>query len=137
MLLGGCCGLSDPQARLRADAGFPEGATELYEVSLQFWERLDRIGHENEIRFLETIGKFGPIGPDVETYAQLIKTEQDGYAKWVQIFPYIRERMSEKSDTIFYYSSRSSDGILMVRDGRIKERIVLNGVGAWTPQKLD
>lgn len=115
-------------------------ATEFYEVSADFWQKMASGSHKNEMNLFRWIGSSGLIETDEarESYVDRVRNLEQGYARWSRVFSEILARMDSKRDRLFYYAlvderatENSSEGVVIVRNGRIHDKIVLNGKDAW------
>jgi hypothetical protein len=137
LICSGCCDCGRNQAAA-VRSRYPEfiaRTTEFYQISLDFWENMDRVSKRNQLKLFDT------YAPDLIGQAQYVRRQkilEEGYAAWFKIFPEIRKRSDPQRDALFYYAYRdpenpekSNQGVLIVRDGKIRDKIILNGVGAW------
>jgi hypothetical protein len=72
-------------------------------------------------------------------YSRQLKIFEEEHLFWSGIFSEIRKRSDPHKDILFYYAyhdaqepSKSNHGVLIVRDGKIRDKIILNGGGART-----
>jgi hypothetical protein len=145
LILAGCCNLprSSKENLVRLYPELGARTTDLYEVSLDFWEQMDRTRRTNEINLLEFAHSLNSTNMDaVRTHAERLRMLQEGYSEWSKVLSEIRKRMNPREDVLFYYrhfdetaSSKSNDGILIVRNGKIRDKIILNGFDAWHPKR--
>jgi hypothetical protein len=107
------------------------------ETSIEFWEKLDKMGYENDIRLLEMVDQLGILETDEarQAHKAMIGRIRAGQTKWVSIFAEVRSKMDPERDILRYYSSMTNQAILILRDGRVREKIALSGEGAWQGTK--
>ena len=135
--LGGCCHVPTREALAKNNPGLVVDAGELWELDLDFWEKMDRLGHDNNLKFFELVRELGCVETEEarQRYSDLLKTLQRGQEKWSQIFPDIRSKMDPVRDLAFYYSTKHAAGVLIVRNGKIRHKIIVSGEGHWRPNQ--
>jgi hypothetical protein len=146
IVLSGCCRLpvSSKEALRTRYPEFASKATDLYEVSLDFWEQMDKAAYYDESNFVIIHNKlgFGDSEDGRRRLSEQMKLVEQRHAYSSKVFLEIRKRMETNGTVLFHYAhrdpgnpSQSNQGILFFRNGKIQDKLVLDGSGAWKPME--
>ena len=133
--LTGCCSFQnvpEKERLLKKYSEFSGKTIDLYEVSLDFWQKMEQIGNENILKLFDGISTRGlGVKEQEEKISKRVALLHKRHSNIDQIITQIRQRMDPQKDVLFYYNyydehnpSKSSEGILVVRNGRIRDKIV-------------
>jgi hypothetical protein len=147
LVLSGCCNLtvSTKEALARRYPDFISKTEDFYPVSLDFWEKMKESEYNNELKIFEVDRDLsGNTDEARQVFAKQAEILKKGHKYFDRLFIEIRRRMDPNKDVLFHYAYRdqkdttkSNEGILIVRNGKIRDKIILNGDGFWMPDETD